>query len=236
MKEKISAIYITKLFFYYFYFSGVHMESQENTIGTYSYNTLKNLLLNVHFACCHYPPASNIHALWDENRESIFDLIGVANARVYGKVSSSDKSELSNGWITISPSNQTVNLTKSGYFQKLLLPGRYVVTAMHDGMTSLKKEVIVNKDGAVRVDFVLTKTVEPEHHTYAEMTAFLRKLVRDYPKITKLTSIGRSVNGRNLWALEISDNPGEHEPGEPEFKYIAGESIPLCFVMSVNYK
>lgn len=59
------------------------------------------------------------------------------------------------------------------------------------------------------------------HHNFEQMTAYLQDLHRQYPKITNLYSIGKSVQGRKLWVIEISDNPGEHEPGEPEFKYIA---------------
>ncbi|XP_064424964.1 carboxypeptidase D isoform X2 [Latimeria chalumnae] len=65
--------------------------------------------------------------------------------------------------------------------------------------------------------------VQPEdfrHHHYSDMEIFLRRYATDYPDITKLYSIGKSVEGRELYVMEISSNPGVHEPGEPEFKYI----------------
>ncbi|CAD5120372.1 DgyrCDS8944 [Dimorphilus gyrociliatus] len=40
-------------------------------------------------------------------------------------------------------------------------------------------------------------------------------------KITRLYSVGKSVQGRQLWVVEISDKPGFHQLGKPEFKYLS---------------
>jgi len=59
-----------------------------------------------------------------------------------------------------------------------------------------------------------------EYHDYNELTAFLQDIASSYPSITRLESIGQSVQGRELWVMQISDNPGLNEV-EPEFKYVA---------------
>ena len=64
------------------------------------------------------------------------------------------------------------------------------------------------------------KPTEFGHHNYNKMTKFLKYYANRYPLITKLYTVGQSVEGRELWVLEVSDNPGKHNPGEPEFKYI----------------
>ena len=58
------------------------------------------------------------------------------------------------------------------------------------------------------------------YHDYNEMTAELDSIANAYPDITKLISIGQSVQGRELWFMKITDNP-DYEEDEPEFKYIA---------------
>ena len=59
-----------------------------------------------------------------------------------------------------------------------------------------------------------------DYHNYNELSIFLQNIAENYPEITSLESIGQSVQGRELWVMEISDNPSVNEI-EPEFKYIA---------------
>lgn len=56
------------------------------------------------------------------------------------------------------------------------------------------------------------------YHTYAQLTAELQAYAATFPAICDLISIGQSVQGRELWALHISDNPLVEED-EPEFKF-----------------
>ena len=63
-----------------------------------------------------------------------------------------------------------------------------------------------------------------DYHNYSELTDFLNDIVNTYPSITSLTSIGQSVQGRELWVLKITDNPQINEL-EPKIKYIANSFI-----------
>lgn len=49
----------------------------------------------------------------------------------------------------------------------------------------------------------------------------MRDINAQYPAITRLYSIGKSVQQRDLWVLEITAHPGQHIEGVPEFKYVA---------------
>uniref|UniRef100_A0A667YS70 Carboxypeptidase X, M14 family member 1 n=1 Tax=Myripristis murdjan TaxID=586833 RepID=A0A667YS70_9TELE len=60
------------------------------------------------------------------------------------------------------------------------------------------------------------------HHNYEEMRKLMKSVNEACPDITRIYSIGKSYTGLKLYVMEISDNPGKHELGEPEFRYVAG--------------
>lgn len=70
-----------------------------------------------------------------------------------------------------------------------------------------------------------TSTIEDfvvGHYThYDELRELFHNLVLRFPKLAKVHSIGKSVEGRELLVLEISENIDERKLGEPMVKYVA---------------
>ncbi len=54
-------------------------------------------------------------------------------------------------------------------------------------------------------------TVDPDFKTPAEVAQILSDYEADYPDIAKVYSIGTTLEGRNIWAMKISDNVDQDE-------------------------
>lgn len=79
--------------------------------------------------------------------------------------------------------------------------------------------------GELGLDFIELKHPQDEkafadYPSHAQITQKLKELVARKPHIAKLMSIGKSVNGKELWVVKLSDNVNVDEV-EPEFKYIS---------------
>jgi len=64
-------------------------------------------------------------------------------------------------------------------------------------------------------------SLEPydRYHSLDEGVCFLQNLAQQFPQICRLVSIGTSVEGRDIWALVVSDNGGAREPGEEQILF-----------------
>lgn len=69
------------------------------------------------------------------------------------------------------------------------------------------------KDARKNVDWT-------NYPSYEQIKSKLEEFAAKYPQIVRLTSIGKTVKGRDLMVLKISDNVAVDEI-EPEFKYIS---------------
>uniref|UniRef100_A0A6I8PG84 Adipocyte enhancer-binding protein 1 n=1 Tax=Ornithorhynchus anatinus TaxID=9258 RepID=A0A6I8PG84_ORNAN len=71
-------------------------------------------------------------------------------------------------------------------------------------------------------EVLATDSLDFRHHSYKDMRQLMKVVNEECPTITRTYSLGKSSRGLKLYAMEISDNPGDHELGEPEFRYTAG--------------
>lgn len=61
-----------------------------------------------------------------------------------------------------------------------------------------------------------------KYYNYTELTDLLKSLAQRYANIANLTSIGKSVENRELWVMRITKDPTVDVtlPGKPKFKYV----------------
>lgn len=58
------------------------------------------------------------------------------------------------------------------------------------------------------------------YYNYVELSSRLQALAQAHPHIARLSSIGKSVEDRQLWAIRITRDPEVDSPGKPKFKYV----------------
>lgn len=62
--------------------------------------------------------------------------------------------------------------------------------------------------------------VEPHYHSEDELLDFLAHLAKNYPTLAKVHTLGQSLEGRALAAIQISSNVGRRDLLKPMFKYV----------------
>ncbi|XP_075052989.1 carboxypeptidase D [Mixophyes fleayi] len=95
------------------------------------------------------------------------------------------------------------------------------------GRLSLLVAILVSS-GLVTSVFAATvkKAMEESQETYShyynhkELSERLNLLAQTYPELTRLFSIGMSVEERELWVMRLTTDPDAAPPDRPQFKYV----------------
>ena len=203
--------------------NGAQWKELHYTMQDYAYLTLNIPQLSFFVSCCKYPPAKELENVWEANREPLLAFMMKSHQGIQGVIHTLNHRPVNSSTVTIKGSAATIVLKQHGAnFYRLLAKGKYKITAHAPGYSSVTKEVTINEGSKADVMFNLHEKPKFSHHKYAAMESFLREMSSKCPNITRLYSIGQTVQYRNIWVMEISDNPGVHEPGEPEFRYVGG--------------
>lgn len=203
--------------------NGAQWKEIHYTMQDYAYLSLGAPQLSFFISCCKYPSTRELDTIWDTNREPLLEFLSKAHQAVQGVIHTLDHHPLNSTIVTIKDSKSVITLKQNGpNFYRLLAKGQYKITAQALGYSSVTKEVTVNDNTVTDVMFNLHEKPRFTHHKYAAVEAFMRGISSKCSSITRLYSIGQTVQYRNIWVMEISDKPGVHEAGEPEFSYVGG--------------
>nr|XP_012140788.1 PREDICTED: carboxypeptidase D-like [Megachile rotundata] len=200
-------------------------------------------------SCCKYPSPSMMPEYWKMNKEPLIKYLEQAHIGVKGLVRDTDGQPIEAANIIVDGIGHNIYTTHRGEYWRLLLPGTYRIHAEAWGfLPSEPVNVTVESDKPTILNFTLkqdtyndqgklnggkieevTRPIDEygfyhdtkfKHHKYAAMEKYLKDLNSNYPNITRLYSIGESVRGRQLYVMEITENPGKHSLNKPEVKYI----------------
>ncbi|XP_061932284.1 carboxypeptidase D-like isoform X2 [Apis cerana] len=218
--------------------------------GMQDFNYARSNAFEITFelSCCKYPNASEMPEYWKLNKESLITYFEQAHIGIKGLVRDIDGQPIEGATIIVHGINHNVSSTNHGEYWRLLLPGTYYIHAEAWGYRPSEPiNVIVKSGEPTIVNFTLKQdnydqgelksdkveeiiksidkygflhSTEFKHHNYIAMEKYLKELNLNYPNITRLYSIGQSIKKRQLYVMEITENPGKHSKNKPEIKYI----------------
>jgi carboxypeptidase D len=193
------------------------------TMQDYAYLHLNMLQLSFFVSCCKYPPRKNFTAILKANGLPLLEFVEKSQQAVAGYVHNFNHTPIANASISIANSAIRINVDKTNAdFYKVLVPGKYKLTAHAHGYSSSTKNVQISSGKTTNVMFNLHKLPKFKHHNGDSIGRWMQDMSKKCPGISRVYSIGMSSQIRRIWVMELSDKPGKHEPGEPEFRYTAG--------------
>ncbi len=100
---------------------------------------------------------------------------------------------------------------------------RIVDVVTHEGQGDVLKalEVLGVELEVLNVQMKIQSAPDDKYKTPEEVTTIVKKIEADFPSLVKLSTLGTSIEGREIWVIKISDNAHENEKSEPAILFNA---------------
>ena len=98
--------------------------------------------------------------------------------------------------------------------------------SLKNGNSNAASRVAFEQNGQTVANIIATpaafqvKSTFGGYYSFAEMNTAMDNLVAAYPSIAQKFSIGKTVEGRDMWCIKISDNVATDETDEPELLFM----------------
>jgi len=197
---------------------GSDVREQKGTLMDYLYFQHAIYMLSVHVACCKH--SSDLSNIWMTHLEPLLLVSEKAHQGIRGQVQGVANDDLSQVHVTFERQQRVQSLSQSGAFYKILAAGNYHIFASASGFESISQLVTVSADNITDTVFVLKPfTLSLTYHNHSQLSEALKNLSTTYRNITRLYSIGKSVEGRDLWVVAVSRY---FDLALPKVKLVAG--------------
>ncbi len=193
--------------------SNYHIQIVSGGMQDFNYVFSNCFEITVELSCCKYPNASTLQTEWLANRQSLISYMQSVHLGVKGFVTDQQSNEaVPRARVTVIGIEYDVKTTHDGEYWRLLLPGTYSLQVSAFGYQDVEiHNVTVAEEGPTLLNIQMKRSIpdNPEtdnkiymefgHHNYTEMEEILKKISESFPTITRLYSIGRSIQGRELY-------------------------------------
>jgi carboxypeptidase D len=134
--------------------------------------------LTIEVGCYKFPDASTLQGFWMDNRESLIKYIEQVHIGIKGFVRSSIGTPLAHAAISVNNIQHATYAGSDGDYYRLLLPGKYNITATAKGYDSQTSEVtITDNDKQLIYNFNLMRD-DPQHWSSAYDFRILQNILK----------------------------------------------------------
>lgn len=164
--------------------------------------------LTLEVGCYKFPKAEELSTFWMDNKEALVKFIEQVHVGIKGFVKSSIGSSIPHAAISVNNIQHVTYTGSDGDYYRLLLPGKYNLTASAKGYEPQTVEVTVPESGSHSMIYTFNlMRNDPQHWSSAYDFRILDNILRTrYHTNDEIFNMFRELQTKNWWMAQLEDD------------------------------